>query len=279
MLANFVKLVLSHNDLLDGHYAEIYGGGAGVAWPLLFEEYVQHVHINDLNKAMCAFWKCVLKETDDLCRLIHDTPVTMKEWFRQKARQAKPENYSQLELGFSTFFLNRTNRSGIIKGGVIGGKAQTGKWKLDARFNKVDLIARIQRIARYAKRISIYNYDAADFIVRMPTFLPRKTLVYLDPPYYIKGEGLYEDHYLHEDHVKIARLVKKRIKNPWIVSYDTAPEIIRLYSGHRSKRYDLSYSAQDRYAGSEIMFFSGSLVIPRVSDPTRVRSANLKRSG
>lgn len=275
MLTNFMKLVVSHNDLLDGHYGEIYAGGAGIAWPLLFEEYVRHVHINDLNKPVFAFWKCVLEKTDELCGFIHDTPVTIKEWIRQKAIQADPENHSWLELGFSTFFLNRTNRSGIINGGVIGGKAQNGKWKLSARFNKADLIARIQCIARYTKRISIYNHDAANFIRHILPFLPGKALVYLDPPYYVKGQGLYEDHYLHEDHAKIARLVSKRIKQLWIVSYDNTPEIVRLYGNYRNMRYDLSYSAQGRYSGSEIMFFSNNLAIPQVSDPTRIRSTSL----
>lgn len=71
-----------------------------------------------------------------------------------------------LTIGFSTFFLNRTNRSGILKGGVIGGKNQEGQWKLDARYNKSDLISRIQKISKNRERIDLYNMDAIDFIKR-----------------------------------------------------------------------------------------------------------------
>lgn len=271
MLANFAKLLLSQNQLLDGHYVELYAGGASIAWALLFEEYVQYVHINDINKAVFAFWKSVLSQTDELCRLIHDVPVTMDEWYRQKNVQVHPANHSFLELGFSTFFLNRTNRSGILRGGVIGGKAQTGLWKMDARFNKGDLVSRIQRIARYSNRIHIYNDDAADFIRHRLRGLPSRTLIYLDPPYYAKGKDLYENHYVHSDHSEIAKLVISAVQQPWVVSYDNTPEIARLYDGLPNIKYDLSYSAQERYAGSEIMFFSAGLMVPQVRNPTQVR--------
>jgi DNA adenine methylase len=270
-LCDFMKAVLLQNKLLDGDYVEIYAGGAGIAWPLLFEEYVQQVHINDINKSIYAFWQSVLNWTEDLCQLIRDVPVTMKEWHRQKAIQKDPNNHSILELGYSTFFLNRTNRSGIIKGGVIGGKEQTGEWKLDARFNKTDLIARIKRIARYRQRIHLYNLDAAVFVIRILPLLPKNSTTYLDPPYYVKGHGLYEDHYIHRNHIDIARLVSKRIKHPWIVSYDAAPEIIQLYSKYQFIQYNISYSAQERYAGSEVMFFSDRLQIPSVSNPARAQ--------
>lgn len=274
-IGNFIKLVLCQNSLLDGHYVEVYAGGAGIAWPLLFEEYVQHVYINDLSKPLFAFWQSVLEDTDVICKLICDTLVTIQEWHRQKNIQLKPENYSPTEFGFSTFFLNRTNRSGILQGGVIGGKAQNSKWKLDARFNKKDLIKRIQRIARYSNRISLYNLDAACFIEEVLPSLPPKALVYLDPPYYVKGQELYENHYSPDDHMKLASFVTHKIKQPWIVSYDAVPKIIELYNRYRSIHYALSYSAQDRYAGSEIMFFSQNLVIPLVNHPARVRQVNL----
>jgi DNA adenine methylase len=270
-----MKLVMLKNGLLDGHYVEIYAGGAGIAWMLLFEEYASHVHINDLSKPIYSFWHSVLFNTEELCRRIRDTRVTMTEWHRQKAVQASPGSHSLLDLGFSTFFLNRTNRSGIITGGVIGGKAQGGNWKLDVRFNKPDLIARIERIARYASRISLHNLDASEYISDVLPLLPDKALVYMDPPYYARGEDLYESSYCPADHAKISQLVKQTIRQPWIVSYDSSVDVARLYTGLRCLRYDLSYSAQARYSGSEVMFFSKRLLVPRILKPVSVRKADL----
>ncbi|MCK4462363.1 MAG: DNA adenine methylase, partial [candidate division Zixibacteria bacterium] len=175
--------------------------------------------------------------------------------------------HSALELGFSTFFLNRTNRSGIISGGVIGGKKQTGTWKLDARYNKRDLIGRIQRIARYKNRISLYCKDGKDFIRLVLPKLPKRTLVYVDPPYYAKGQNLYRNLFTQRDHESLAASIQRRIHQPWIVSYDAVPPVVALYRDRRVRRYYLSYSAQMRYSGQEVMFFSDDLVLPTASHP------------
>ena len=273
-LAPFIMLSIERNGLLDGEYVEPYAGGAAIAFSLLFREYVTDVHINDINALIHAFWYSVLHDTEGLCRLIHDTPVNMETWQTQREIQNSQKSHSRLELGFSTFFLNRTTRSGILEGGVIGGKNQDGFWKLDARFNKQDLTSRIQKIARYSDCIHLYNLDAAEFIRKILPRLPKKTLVYLDPPYYAKGKDLYENHYEPQDHAAIATIVSTQIKHKWIVSYDNVPAIEELYRGHRRITYNLSYSAAFRYSGAEIMIFSDDFVIPDVVQPAKLRFIN-----
>jgi DNA adenine methylase len=268
-LTDFIKLVFEENNLLDGHYAEPYAGGAGIALNLLMLEYASCIHLNDLDKSVFAFWHSVVNSSDELCKKIRDVKLNMTEWRKQKAVQREPENHSLLELGFSTFFLNRTNRSGILNGGVIGGNNQTGEWKIDARFNKVDLCRRIEKIALYHSRIRLYNLDAADMITGVLPSLPQKTLVYLDPPYYAKADRLYKNYYKHGDHAAIATLVKEKIKIPWIVSYDNAPEIVEMYSDCSKITYGMNYSASSYYEGSEAMFFSEKLLIPDVESPTK----------
>ena len=263
--AGYVKELFVVNKLLDGHYVEPFAGGAGIAIELLLQDYIEHAHINDLDRSIYSFWYCVLMETDAFCDLIECTPVSIEEWFRQRSIQRSVENIGLLELGFSTFFLNRCNRSGIIKGGVIGGKNQDGKWKLDARFNKPDLLQRIRQIARFKSRISLYNSDAEDFLRVVVPKTPQNTLVYLDPPYYVKGKGLYTNHFVHDDHVRLAEQVAAGVAGMrWVVSYDNVPQIGQLYSEFRSMVYQLSYSAAERYQGSEIMIFSNELLIPPI---------------
>jgi DNA adenine methylase len=270
-LSNFMRLVLKENNLVGGHYVEPYAGGAGVAFNLLFTGYASHIHLNDINKSIYSFWHVVLFNTDNICRLIYDTPVDIDNWFRQKEVQAHPERHSILELGFSTFFLNRTNRSGIISGGVIGGKRQQGYWKLNARYNKAGLISRIEKISRFSDDISIYNLDAAQFIAGIVPTLSAQSIIYLDPPYYNKGSDLYENHYKYDDHIRISNLVGA-ISSRWIVSYDNTPEIREMYQRYRSVLYELSYSAADRYKGAEIMFFSDNLLIPVTNNPVKVEA-------
>jgi len=272
-LTNFVKQIIVDNDLLDGHYVEPFAGGAGIALALLFQEYMIHIHINDLNKSVYSFWYSVINETDELCRLITDTPVTIEEWQRQRAIQSCSNSVPLLELGFSTFFLNRTNRSGIIKAGVIGGIGQAGEWKIDARYNKKDLISRIVMMANYRSKVSIYNQDASDFLLNVVPGLPDKTLIYLDPPYYIKGKDLYENHFNHNDHESLAKIVTESIRQHWLVSYDFVPQISEMYKNFRQLDYLLNYSAADRYKGSELMVFDDTLLIPDVVKPSKAKAA------
>jgi len=259
-LRQYVCDLIRMNDLVGGEYAEPYAGGASIGISLMFLEYVSRIHLNDINKPVYAFWKTVCEEPDALCKLIRDKRPSMAEWKRQRAIQSS-KDASPLELGFSTFFLNRTNRSGIVWGGVIGGKKQTGKWKIDARYVKDDLIRRIEKIAGFAPRIKLYNLDAAEFLTKHVTKLPKRGLIYLDPPYYVQGKNLYEDHYQHHDHEKIAKMVG-RIKQKWIVSYDNAEPIKRFYSKYETETFGLNYSAHNRFEGTEIMVFCPNLKRP-----------------
>lgn len=259
--APFVKSVIETNHLKGGHYMEPFAGGAGVALDLLFSDYVSDIHINDADLAIYHFWHAIVTNTDDFLALLQQAPLTIEEWEKQKLILKHPENYSNLEHGFATFYLNRTNRSGILKAGVIGGKAQKGIYKLDARFNKERLSNLIKRISAYADNIHVYNLDALELLGKVDQILPLPSLIYLDPPYYIKGQGLYRNFYNHDDHVRICEALGK-IKTPWIVSYDNCNEIKSIYQNYRQDEYFLSYCAYNKTKGSEVIIYGNNILIP-----------------
>ncbi|MBH9023134.1 DNA adenine methylase [Pseudomonas aeruginosa] len=259
--SHFIKQIFTSNNLFDGHYVEPYAGGAGVALELLFHEYASTIHINDIDPAIYSFWHAATQQTEQLCKLIHDTPVTMENWRHYKQILENTQDHSTLDVAMATFFLNRTNRSGILKAGVIGGQDQAGKWKLDARYNKKDLTSRIELIGRFKERIKVYNQDAIQLLTETIPLLPEKTLIYLDPPYYVKGSGLYRNYYTHDDHVQISETMAK-VKHPWLVSYDNVKEIKDIYSEYRQDEYILSYTAQEKKKGSEVMIYGPSILPP-----------------
>lgn len=270
-LAPYIKEIIKENKLLDGEYVEPYAGGAGIALELLFHEYVSRVHINDFSRPVYAFWKAVLDHTDKMTKLMRDTPLTLKSWDKQKKIFSHSDDYGPVELGFATFFLNRTNRSGILNGGIIGGRDQTGPWKIDARYNRAELIGRVEAIAKMRRRISLTRMDAQKFLKTQSKEWPEKTLIYLDPPYYVKGSELYYDFYKHDDHERVERYVTESMaKLKWVVSYDNVPTIRSLYKGYQHIVYGIGYSAREAREGSEIMFFSDALKMVPLVGPFRL---------
>lgn len=262
-LAGYIKRLLKANRLTDGEYVEPYAGGAAIGLELLFHEYVSRIHINDVSRPVYAFWRSVLDHTDEFCRRLTDTPKTLETWDRQKKVLMAQQDHDDLTLGFAAFFLNRTNRSGILNAGVIGGRAQTGAWKLDARFNAPELMRRVIAVGRLKDRINLTRQNALDFLREGISRWPDKTLIYLGPPYYIKGSDLYHNYYRHSDHLEIADFVKTSIiRQKWVISYDNVAPIREMYDGSHSIIYNIHYSARSPRQGSEIMFFSDGLQVP-----------------
>ncbi|HET6145576.1 MAG TPA: DNA adenine methylase [Candidatus Acidoferrales bacterium] len=240
-------------------YVEPYAGGASLALSLLFSTIVSEVYLNDLDPAIHAFWSSVLCHNDDFCRLVERVPVTPIEWRKQKEIYSRGLKAGRFALGFATFFLNRTNHSGILNGGMIGGKKQRGEWKVDARFNRVELVRRLQKVAEFKKHIHLRCKDAVDFL-RQHKFADR-TLIYLDPPYFQSGRDLYLNAYKPNDHALLRNHVVK-LRCRWVVSYDDVPEIRKLYLKHVSRRVRLMHTARSAHVGKEVMFFSRTLKIP-----------------
>lgn len=269
-LAKFVGLICEKNNI-NGHYIEPYAGGASVALFLLFNNYVKEITINDIDKSIYAFWHSVLYDTDKLCELIHKTEININNWKKQREIQKDKETVTLLDLGFSTFFLNRTNFSGVINAGVIGGLKQKGKYKIDCRYNKRDLILRIKEIAKHKKNIHIYNLDAMELVKKIQKKSRNSQIIfYFDPPYYFKGQSLYTNYYKHDDHREISLAIKEIKNSRWIISYDNVSEIKPLYRGFKKIEYSFFHTAHKPKDGREVLFFDKSLIIPKIQNPVRI---------
>jgi len=265
-LSKFFEELIDLNALEGGTYVEPFAGGAGAALSLLFSERVYKIVLNDKDEFIYCFWKSILEETDSFIAKIKKTPVNIIEYNRQrKVLTTEGQRHSILEKGFAAFYLNRCNRSGILKAGPIGGKAQAGEWKIDARFNKEDLISRIQRIAVYAERIEVYNYDALEFLDKYLIHLPlknEKILVYLDPPYYQKGNDLYRVYFKKDDHINFAEYFKSLENFRWLISYDDSDFIRNLFTSNNQSFLKFNYFANKAKVGRELMISSNDCLLP-----------------
>ena len=258
---SYVRSLLKHNDLLGETYIEPFAGGAGLALKLLLNDDVKRIVINDYDPAIFSFWNSVIYQADNLCEMIYDIEISQEEWKKQRAIYLKSDVTNQLELGFSTFYLNRTNVSGVINGGIIGGQEQQGKYKIDARFNKNNLIEKIRKISQRKEQIVVLNYDAKELLRPNQLRLFYKAFLNLDPPYVKKGAQLYKSAFSKSDHSELCELVKN-CKRKWIVTYDICELVAELYNPFRSSYLDVTYSIKNSKSAQEYIFFSNNMVLP-----------------
>ncbi len=259
-IADLVKLIIRKSDV-NGTYIEPFAGGAGVALNMLLNGVVENIVINDYDKAIYSFWRALKEDGGRFVELIEKTPVTIDEWHKQKNIYLNSNKYS-LELGFAAFFLNRTNRSGILTAGPIGGYEQKGEYSIDVRFNKESLLVKIDKILKQKKHIKVYNKDIRAFIIDVMPKYTDNSFVYFDPPYYNKGQQLYKNFLTPVDHSQIAQMIFDKVESPWIVSYDDVLGIEKLYSNYAIKRFDVNYSAANTGMASELLVFSDPNLCP-----------------
>jgi len=269
-LASFVANLINVNHIRNGTYIEPFSGGAGIAIELLLTNKVKRIVLNDYDKSIYSVWYSILNHTDKLISLIENTPITIDTWFEQKSIYEKNKNYrNSLENGFSTLFLNRTNRSGIINSGPIGGYNQNGNYKLDCRFNKINLINKIISIANEKNRIDLFQKDALALIkIINQNYSIETSFIFFDPPYFIQGNKLYTNFYNDKDHFDLAKAIANLNNFHWITTYDYTEKIYDIYSKYiklQKFQYQLLYSAQNKIKATEFLFASPKTTITNFS--------------
>ncbi len=259
-LANFLTSAIEKNFSENEKIilVEPYAGGAGASLKLLFSGKVDRIIINDLDKAIFAFWKIAVADTDFLINKINKVNIDIEEWKKQKEIYNNPSS-SIKELAFATLFLNRTNRSGIIEGGPIGGMEQSGFWNVQARFTKNTIVSRLKKIKKFKNKISVRNLDGIALLKQLEkNKCKNRYFIFLDPPYYQKGRSLYLNHYIDKDHKKLLKLLKKSSLK-WVMTYDDVSYIQNLYDKFKKNKFTINHSAFKAKQGKEILIFSDNV--------------------
>jgi len=261
-IAPLIRLIIEKTGDTGITYIEPFAGGAGVALSLLIEGSVDQIVINDYDKAIYSFWRALKEAPQEMINLIEQTPLTINEWKHQKEIYCTQNKKYSIELGFAAFYLNRTNRSGILSAGPIGGYNQTGNYSMSARFNRDALISRVQEIANFKSRIVVYNKEIRSFISSVIPKYQDHAFVYFDPPYYENGQRLYKNFFSPTDHADIAYNIVTGVNCPWVITYDDVPELREIYAGFVQRQYNLNYSAANKGKGSEIIIFKSPGLLP-----------------
>ncbi|MGE0290579.1 MAG: DNA adenine methylase [Bradyrhizobium sp.] len=260
-LAPFLADVIRENFGVVERYCEPFAGGAGAATLLLGAGLIECAHLNDADPRVYYAWNSILEETEEFLERLNAVPLTMNEWWRQKDIIDNITAYSTMEIGFATFFLNRTNRSGILqKAGPIGGYAQEGKWGLEARFNRQGLRDRIQFIASNKNRIELTNLDAIS-LMQDPKRDWSSCLLFIDPPYVGAGSRLYFNSMDEEKHILFASILND-LRHYWLLTYDDHYLVRALYSTHVIDDLPIRYALQRKRVERELLIKSPDIRLP-----------------
>ncbi len=253
-----LRQMIRDNGMAGCTYVEPYAGGAGAALGLLVTGQVESVVLNDLDPAIYAFWRTLVEAPEYLTRMINKAILNVSEWRKQQNIYLAADMRRPERLGFATFYLNRTNRSGILNGGPIGGMDQTGNYKIDARFNRPELIERIRVLALYRQHIQVSSSNGQEVFRQ---FAQRhNTFIYADPPYFEKAGSLYLNNFQAAEHASLAKVLNAKPNSTWVLTYDAVPQVDALYPDRRRYTFELNYSARDVRKATESVVLSDSLL-------------------
>lgn len=266
-LSEKISKILESNNINNSIYIEPFAGGFGVGLYLLFNNKVQKVILNEYDIAIYSIWFAILYECEYFIKDIENTEVSIKEYKKQKEIYHKlknNKNYSY-KLAFAAFFLNRTNISGILNAGPIGGYEQNSKYKIDCRFGKENLIKKIKEINKYKDRIEIYNLNYKDFLkdIILDKYKKEDIFIFLDPPYYKQGKNLYNKFFNEKAHKELKENILNVKEYNWVMTYDNAKEIREIYKNFNTITFSMRYSANKVRKETELLIYSNKLNIKK----------------
>ncbi len=264
-LAPFLRRVLEANQMLNGTYVEPFAGSAGAALRLLAEGHVSQIILGDIDPVVSSFWELSLKESDALISFIRTVPLDIKEWHKQREAYFDVSRPLQ-ERAYAFFYLNRTNRSGVLFAGPIGGKKQDGKYLLGARFNREGLISRARTIADLASSIDFRRSNAVTLcraVAAEHTAIGGKYFLYLDPPYYEWGPELYISTFSPRQHMYLASALAQIGSVPWLLSSDCHPDAIETYSRFNQAQVSMNYSIHQHRKATELLVWPSWTKMPK----------------
>lgn len=256
--SDFIKTaiqIVKDNNLSAMSMVEPYAGSAAISLGLIEAGIISHTTLVERDPLIYSFWKAVFEHTDDLVAAFLELPITLDTWesFKPFLNIKEPLPDQIVKLGLAGLFFNRTNFSGILNAGPIGGKGQKSAYPIDCRTNKKELISRIRKIASFSKQVNTEFGDAVEIIKRYKD--QENLFFYLDPPYFVKGESLYRYFYKLKEHKELARaLINARFS--WLLSYDDHHVIEFLYEDFYVKRHAFQYSAGSPKNHSELLISS-----------------------
>ena len=273
-LFEYVSAFLEFHDIHLGTVVEPFAGSASISVGLLKNKLADEAYICEKDPLISSFWDVALTANDELIENVRRLSVSISTWkkFKKYLRPDAVTRFSTMELATAFVFYNRTNYSGILKAGPIGGKRQESKYNIKCRFNKEYVCQKIATLDSLSGKIHVIRGDGIRFIREYSRRSHGEDqFFYIDPPYYDAGKVLYRNYFEVEDHIRLANTLEP-LTEPWLLSYDDVDFIHHTYEGTK-----LQFVYSDRQAGNlrrEVreLLLSNKEIPPICADFTQMES-------
>ena len=249
--------IISKNKISPDLFIEPFSGGASISLYFLQTNLVKNIALIEKDPLIASLWKTIFFDSEWLVKKIKNLDITIDKWRYFKNYNPRTIRNKALKC----LFLNRTNFSGILKAGPIGGQKQISQYKIDCRFNKCNIINRIEVLSKYKDKVLfIEEGDYEDILKNKQNILPKNTFIYFDPPYVNKAKALYNFYFNDADHVRLKNYIKN-LKCNWLLSYDYEPPISKLYENFSNTGFfDIIYtSSANKHRPKKKEFLSSNL--------------------
>ena len=226
--------VPTFRDWIKNHYPkpeiliEPFAGGGIISLTALFEEFVSHVVMVELDDEIAAVWQAVVNgDAEWLANRILRFDLSKESVTQELEKTAR----TRRNKAFQTVLKNRTLHGGILaEGSGFIKYGENGKG-IRSRWYPATLAKRFVELNHVARRI---DFRCDDGLKIMQEFASRKDVVYfLDPPYTAGGKKAGKRLYRHcdIDHERLFTLCES-VKGDFLMTYDNADEVKMMARNH-----------------------------------------------
>jgi DNA adenine methylase len=253
-------------------YREPFFGGGSVGLKFLSDNPgTKKIWINDKDIGISCLWTAVIRYHDDFKSRVHGfvPSVTAFRELRSELTTIStlPKQCDEIvDIGFKKLAIHQISYSGLgtKSGGPLGGVEQKSKYKIDCRWSPDYICKKVDKLHSQFKTIEVQgdgctNLDFSSLIEDTSC----DSLLYLDPPYYVKGNDLYQCGFTSKDHERLASALKNT-KHAWVLSYDDCHEIRELYKWAYIEPLNVNYSItalKDKKTGERLSRTKAELLI------------------
>ena len=250
-----LRTILAFYEKYPGlEYREPFIGGGSIGLRLLQNPVIQKAWLNDFDAGIIALWKSVNAFPEELCKAVRKFKPSTKAFYAFKKKLTATAKFSDdVEFGLAKLAIHQISYSGLgtMSGGPLGGRSQKSEYGIDCRWRPDLLCRKILALHHHfqSKKLRFTNCDFQKLTDTINLGEQPKIFLYLDPPYYEKGQELYQHGFTHDDHVRLAKSLKNT-SQPWLLSYDDHPAIRELYDFAEMVKVPITYtinSARERH--------------------------------